>query len=73
MFPPLALVVPIQELIYGLMWRKDPSRSRGNTAKCGDNGGRAMGKHRELRDECKGKNAHCALLKGEKHEFFGAR
>lgn len=32
--------------------------------------GREMGKHRELRDECKGKNEHCALLKGEKHDFL---
>lgn len=32
-FPPLALVVPILGLIYGQMWRKDPSRSRWETGR----------------------------------------
>lgn len=72
-FPPLALVVPILELIYGQMWRKDPSRT--HRKGCVSGGGIAerwalfpTG----VGDECKGKNEHCALLKGE-NDNFGAR
>lgn len=67
-FPPSALVVPIQELIYGQMWRKDPSRSRKHCEVCRPWGGN--GEAPRNRDKCKGKNGHCALLKGEKHDFL---